>query len=462
MKGKWTEQEVEILLLARKEKKSTKDIMLLLPNRSMQSISTKIAKLGLTRPANWSNEENFKLQNLIKSGLSPKQIFNRNELANRTYLSILNRWKYYRQHKPREEVTKGYKKCSKCGEQKPATSEFFHIRKESSDGWNAMCRLCRNLNGIPQKTPKGYQECCECKKVLPANNEFFNANKSKSNGVQGMCRECQTQQYYDNSEYYSERGRKYREANKESLLLYREKYREENSEILKARKKLYYEKNKKVLLGKMHKYSLENKERLMLYRKKFRKENLDKLKRRSHVYYNKNKENRRLYNKEYREKNITQINEQRLNSRRAKRKDRTHQLNSFYRNNAVPKYLWHKDKFATEEDFQSAIEHIIVNRYGIQIERWTFLEELGVPDIYLPEIDLIIEVKLHSSMWTKESVLEQSQRYSQISDTIVVSLDGMPEYWMYNDDKTNSIFWFNPEQLFKFIYDFKTEHVPKR
>jgi len=455
MKGKWTEQEVEILLLARKEKKSTKEIMLLLPNRSMQSISTKIAKLGLTRPANWSNEENFKLQNLIKSGLSPKQISNGNELANRTYLSILNRWKYYRQHKPWEEVTKGYKKCSKCGEQKPTTSEFFHIRKESSDGCNAMCRLCRNLNGIPQKTPKGYQQCCECKKVLPANNEFFNANKSNSNGIQGICRECQTQRYHENREYESARAKKYREANKEVLKKKSIKYRGENSEILKAKNKLYYEKNKQVLLKKMHKYNLENKERLELVRHKYREENRGRLKRKTQVWYSKNKENRRLYNKDYREKNITLINEQRFNARLAKRKDRTRELNSFYRNNSVPKYLWHKDEFATEEDFQSAIEHIIVNKHGIQIERWTFLEELGVPDIYLPEIDLIIEVKLHSSMWTKKLVLEQSQRYSQISDTFIVSLDGMPEYWLDNDDQNNSAVWFSPEQLFEFIAEFQ-------
>ncbi|MDA9118790.1 hypothetical protein N9J83_01465 [Opitutales bacterium] len=452
MKGKWTKQEVEILLLARKEKKSTKEVKLLLPNRSIQSISRKIAKLGLTKPANWSNEEEVKLQNLIKSGLSPKQIFNGNELPNRTYLSILNRWKYYRQYKPKEqEVPKGYKKCSKCGKQKAATSEFFHIRKESADGFNAMCRLCRNQNGIPQKIPKGYQHCCYCQKVLPANSEFFNANKNKPNGVQSKCRECQIKEYHDNSEYYSKRAKKYREANKEVLKKKSIKYREENSEILKARKKLYYENNKKVILQKMHQYSLENKERLELYRQKYREENRGKLKRKTQIWYRKNKENRRLYNKDYRERNKTKINEQRFNARLAKRKDRTRELNSFYRNNDVPKYIWHKDEFATEEDFQSAIEHIIVNKHGIQIERWTFLEELGVPDIYLPEIDLIIEVKLHSSMWTKDSVEEQSMRYSEISDTIIVSLDGMPEYWIETEAHNSAIFWFNPEQLFQFV-----------
>jgi hypothetical protein len=35
------------------------------------------------------------------------------------------------------------KKCTKCGEEKPATPEFFHAYKRSPDGRRSVCRVCR-------------------------------------------------------------------------------------------------------------------------------------------------------------------------------------------------------------------------------------------------------------------------------------------------------------------------------
>lgn len=36
-----------------------------------------------------------------------------------------------------------YKCCSKCGESKPATKEFFHGRKHGKDGLNTECKVCK-------------------------------------------------------------------------------------------------------------------------------------------------------------------------------------------------------------------------------------------------------------------------------------------------------------------------------
>lgn len=36
------------------------------------------------------------------------------------------------------------KKCSKCGEEFPATREFFHVNKRAKYGVESMCKLCKN------------------------------------------------------------------------------------------------------------------------------------------------------------------------------------------------------------------------------------------------------------------------------------------------------------------------------
>ena len=80
------------------------------------------------------------------------------------------------------------------------------------------------------------------------------------------------------------------------------------------------------------------------------------------------------------------------------------------------------------------------------------LEEFGIPDIYIPALDLIVEVKLLSSIWSRPSrldgVAQQSLRYSEISPTVIVSLDGEPKNWA---DKKEVSPWFTPEQLFDFL-----------
>lgn len=45
-----------------------------------------------------------------------------------------------------EYKTRGYpmKKCSKCGETKPAHNQFFSKNKTSRDGWYSVCKRCRN------------------------------------------------------------------------------------------------------------------------------------------------------------------------------------------------------------------------------------------------------------------------------------------------------------------------------
>jgi hypothetical protein len=51
-------------------------------------------------------------------------------------------WKYNYIYMNKKKVEWDYKKCSKCGESKPKTDEFFRERSDSKDGFRNECREC--------------------------------------------------------------------------------------------------------------------------------------------------------------------------------------------------------------------------------------------------------------------------------------------------------------------------------
>jgi hypothetical protein len=212
------------------------------------------------------------------------------------------------------------------------------------------------------------------------------------------------------------------------------KYREKNAEKIKIQKAIEYLENREAIIKRVADWTQNNREARRVIAKNWKKNNRDK-------------------------ENVGQ------RARRKKdRRKRTKALNEFYSTHEIPKYLWHEDEFANEEDFQTALEHVIVNRLGLEIERWTFLEEIGVPDIYIPKLDLIVEVKLLASMWRTDDVVKQSLRYMDISPTVIVSLDGKPTDWTektftwmtekklsWDELRTKEPPWFNQSELFDFL-----------
>ena len=92
------------------------------------------------------------------------------------------------------EVTK---KCSKCGEEKPLTTEFFTKRKISKDGFRNQCDVC----------------------LAEARKRRYWANLEKN-------REYTRQRYYDNIDWH----RQWYQENREERLQYRADYYEANTE----------------------------------------------------------------------------------------------------------------------------------------------------------------------------------------------------------------------------------------
>jgi len=181
-----------------------------------------------------------------------------------------------------------------------------------------------------------------------------------------------------------------------------------NPEKEKAKRKRYYDNNTEARQAISRKYSKENREVC--------------------------EERRRVWRKKHPE-SIKGSNDRQTSK---KQKARTLSLNKFYLDNEIPKYLWHKEEFAKEKDLQKAIEHVIVKKYNLTIVHEMHTKQ-GRFDIFIKELNLIVEVKLLSTMWDTKKVDEQAKRYSKIAETLIVSLDGKPKDWL------------TPKELFKAI-----------
>jgi hypothetical protein len=137
------------------------------------------------------------------------------------------------------------------------------------------------------------------------------------------------------------------------------------------------------------------------------------------------------------------------NYKRKIREDNDKLINQFYLDNEIPNYQWSRDEFRSEEDFQSTLQWKIVREYKIEIKPWLYLEQChGFPDIYIPQLDLIVEVKLNSKMWDKSKIISQVTKYKSFSEVVIVSLDGCPPYWSRKDEEMLAS-WFDPKSLFR-------------
>lgn len=121
------------------------------------------------------------------------------------------------------------KRCSKCKEVFPRTSEYFYIK--SNGKADAMCRVCHrdyireryrkqkegkkiNPVGRPRTgrvSNEGTQVCNLCEKEFPLTSEYFCVNKAYETGLTTRCRTCQNA--YNREKYAKRkaegRGREY-------------------------------------------------------------------------------------------------------------------------------------------------------------------------------------------------------------------------------------------------------------
>ena len=94
--------------------------------------------------------------------------------------------------------------------------------------------------------------CIECGEEKPATREYFYADKRNRDGMRGECKVC-----------VLERRKQYGQANKEKILEYNKQYRQANQEKILEQKKQYYQANKEKIAEKDKQYGQANKEKLL-------------------------------------------------------------------------------------------------------------------------------------------------------------------------------------------------------
>jgi hypothetical protein len=105
------------------------------------------------------------------------------------------------------------KRCSQCGETKPATREYFYGNTFTRDGLQGMCKGCRGLlkkerklNPRPKKS-EGQKRCARCNEVKPF--EAFSREKKRGDGFYPRCKACVKAWQTGNSEVLHAYFRRY-------------------------------------------------------------------------------------------------------------------------------------------------------------------------------------------------------------------------------------------------------------
>jgi len=202
--------------------------------------------------------------------------------------------------------------CTKCGRELEATTEYFSKAKKGKYGLKSICKKCACQEDAEYRAkkkelkmqnseiiPEGMKKCTRCQQIKPATTEYFNNKKSGKYGLTGRCKECLKVVRQQNSEREKERNKLWREENKEHC----KQYREENKEHINEYHKQYDETHKEQKKEYYKKYRYQRKEMLNeLGRQKYY-ENIEYEQQRSRNYYKNNKEKHRISVKNWLENN---------------------------------------------------------------------------------------------------------------------------------------------------------------
>lgn len=134
-------------------------------------------------------------------------------------------------------MTTPLKKCTKCGEEKPATKEFFTTHPKGLYGLCSRCRAC--CNNTPDK-----KECMSCGKIF----------QPKYHKARVCSKPCGKRLYYIN--------------NKESILAYLSKRYQDDPDKVKKYQADRYRKNAVRIKEATKMWAKNNKDKIRVYRQK--------------------------------------------------------------------------------------------------------------------------------------------------------------------------------------------------
>lgn len=163
------------------------------------------------------------------------------------------------------------KKCSKCGQEKPATTQYFHAATDKKSGFRSHCKVCKNehyqtnKDRISEKQRQRWQQNrenlnaarreeyrnnpAEREKIMTRNRKYIQENPEKK-------RQFDRRYYAQNQD----RIRAYNAVNRERKTEYMQVYRKDKREELTASKRRYYRINKELINKQRRDYYSRNRE----------------------------------------------------------------------------------------------------------------------------------------------------------------------------------------------------------
>ncbi len=177
------------------------------------------------------------------------------------------------------------KKCAICQSWKPATIEYFSPNGEGK--FYAHCKECRNMIGrghlvlLQFSCPEGQKRCSKCKQCKPATSDFFAPDMRKTDGFQSICRVCQREAafhfYYENQDTLLEIKRQFYAENRQLMQERNKHWYEANKEKAQATRRQYRLKYPDKYRAQKHRWYEANRDRVRENTKKWREANRDRI-----------------------------------------------------------------------------------------------------------------------------------------------------------------------------------------
>ena len=158
-----------------------------------------------------------------------------------------------------------FKTCTKCGCTKPATREFFYLRRRVEP-----CCVCL-------RAQKAAYRASHRKELSARETARYWSNHEEERAKRNARREANKdrlnaearERYHQDPEASRQKARDSYQRNREAIRAGQKRYYEENREKLKEAIKDYYEANREKILAYQRQYQQENSERLEEYRKAY-------------------------------------------------------------------------------------------------------------------------------------------------------------------------------------------------
>lgn len=155
--------------------------------------------------------------------------------------------------------------------------------------------------------PQLTKVCTKCGETKPATTEYFHRNRSRRDGLESRCKTC-----------CIEKSAAYRETNQESIREQSRNYYRKNRGKEKERNKLYQKNNRDALNQRMREYRKRNPEASRSTAKRSRAKNSEKVSERNRQWRLANQEYVKLKNKTYSQANRERLNKQEIERREKK------------------------------------------------------------------------------------------------------------------------------------------------